>query len=82
MLELRDTVTDMLSTIYTDRFRAEYNQLKIRYDKLVAMVEKWDKGELNFVPTCPRELYTRQLDAMRDYLAVLEERAVFEKVDL
>lgn len=82
MLELRDTVTDMLSTIYTDRFRAEYNQLKIRYDKLVAMVEKWDKGELNFVPTCPRELYTRQLDAMRDYLAVLEERAVFEKVEL
>ncbi len=82
MLELRDTVTDMLSTIYTDRFRAEYNQLKIRYDKLVAMVEKWDKGKLNFVPTCPRELYTRQLDAMRDYLAVLEERAILEKVDL
>ena len=82
MLELRDTVTDMLSTIYTDRFRAEYNQLKIRYDKLVTMVEKWDKGELNFVPTCPRELYTRQLDAMIDYLAVLEERAIFEKVDL
>ena len=82
MLEFRDTVTDMLSTIYTDRFRAEYNQLKIRYDKLVAMVEKWDKGELNFVPTCPRELYTRQLDAMKDYLAVLEERAVLEKVEL
>lgn len=82
MLELRDTVTDMLSTIYTDRFRAEYNQLKIRYDKLVAMVEKWDKGELNFVPTCPRELYTRQLSAMKDYLTILEERAVLEKVDL
>ncbi len=82
MFELRDTVIDMLSTIYTDRFRAEYNQLKIRYDKLVTMVEKWDKGELNFVPTCPRELYTRQLDAMIDYLAVLEERAIFEKVDL
>lgn len=82
MLELRDTVTDMLSPIYTDRFRAEYNQLKIRYDKLVAMVEKWDKGELNFVPTCPRELYTRQLNAMRAYLDILEERAVLEKVDL
>ena len=46
MLELRDTVTDMLSTIYTDRFRAEYNQLKIRFDKLKAMIEKWDKGVL------------------------------------
>ena len=82
MLELRDTVTDMLSTIYTDRFKAEYNQLKIRFDKLNAMVEKWDKGELNFVPTCPRELYTRQLNAMKDYLTVLEERAALEKVDL
>lgn len=82
MLELRDTVTDMLSTIYTDRFRAEYNQLKIRFDKLKAMVEKWDKGELNFVPTCPREIYTRQLNAMRDYIDILEERAIFEKVDL
>ena len=82
MLELRDTVTDMLSTIYTDRFRAEYNQLKIRYDKLVVMVEKCDKGELDFVPTCPRELYTRQLNAMRAYLDILEERAVLEKVDL
>lgn len=82
MLELRDTVTDMVSPIYTDRFRAEYNQLKIRYDKLNAMVEKWDKGELNFVPTCPREIYTRQLNAMYDYLTILEERAVIEKVDL
>lgn len=82
MLELRDTVTDMVSPIYTDRFKAEYYQLKIRFDKLNAMVEKWDKGELDFVPTCPRELYTRQLNAMKDYLTILEERAVLEKVEL
>ena len=82
MLELRDTVTDMVSPIYTDRFKAEYYQLKIRFDKLNAMVEKWDKGELNFVPTCPREIYTRQLNVMKVYLDILEERAVLEKVEL
>ena len=82
MLELRDTVTDMVSPIYTDRFKAEYYQLKIRFDKLNAMVEKWDKGELNFVPTCPREIYTRQLNVMKIYLDILEERAVLEKVEL
>ena len=80
--ELKDTVAGMTSADYKERFKAEYYQLKIRFDKLNAMVEKWDKGELNFVPTCPRELYTRQLNAMKDYLTVLEERAALEKVDL
>lgn len=80
--ELKDTVTGMTSSDYKERFKAEYYQLKIRFDKLVAMVEKWDKGELNFVPTCSRELYTRQLNAMKDYLDILEERAILEKVDL
>lgn len=80
--ELKQTVELMNSSDYKERFKAEYYQLKIRFDKLVAMVEKWDKGELNFVPTCPRELYTRQLNAMKEYLVVLEERAVLENVEL
>lgn len=81
-MELKDTVEMMGSADYKERFRAEYYQLKVRYDKLVAMVEKWDKGELSFNPTCPRSIYDMQLSAMKNYLAVLEARAVIEGVEL
>lgn len=80
--ELKQTVELMNSSDYKERFKAEYYQLKIRYDKLNNMCEKWDKGELNFVPTCPRSTYTRQLYAMQLYLKILEERAIDEKIVL
>ena len=54
-MELKDTVQMMNSADYKDRFEAEYYQIVIRYEKLKAMLEKWDKGELNFTPTCPRK---------------------------
>jgi len=81
-MELKDTVTMMIDGDYKERFKAEYLQVKIRYDKLVNMCEKWDKGELNFTPTCDRNVYDRQLKAMKDYLSVLEERALKESVNL
>ena len=80
--ELKQTVELMNSSDYKERFKAEYYQLKIRYDKLHNMCEKWDKDELDFTPTCSREIYTRQLNAMKEYLTILEERAVLEKVEL
>ncbi len=80
--ELKDTVAGMTSADYKERFKAEYYQLKIRYDKLHNMCEKWDKDELDFVPTCSRFTYARQLNAMQFYLKILEERAVVEKIEL
>lgn len=82
MKELQETATMMCSADYKERFSAEYYQLKTRYEKLKAMVEKWDKGELNFTPTCPRSTYDLQLRAMADYKAVLEMRAKIEGVEL
>ena len=82
MKELKDTTEMMTSADYKERFAAEYYQLKIRYSKLKAMLEKWDKGELNFTPTCPRSTYDLQTKTMADYLAVLEARAVMEGVTL
>ncbi len=81
-MELKDTVEMMNSGDYKERFKAEYQQNIIRYQKLVAMLEKWDKGELNFEPTCPRSTYNMQIKAMTDYIAVLEARAVMEGIDL
>ena len=82
MKELKDTIEMMNSSDYKERFKAEYQQVVIRYKKLAAMLEKWDAGELNFEPTCPRSTYNMQIKSMTDYIAVLEARAVMEDVDL
>ena len=81
-MELKGTVEMMNSADYKERFKAEYLQAVIRYKKLQAMLDKWDNGELNFQPTCPRSTYNMQIKAMTDYIAVLEARAVMEGVEL
>ena len=82
MQDLKDTVVLMNSADYKERFQAEYYQVVIRYKKLKAMLDKWDNGELNFKPTCPRSIYNMQIKAMVDYIAVLEARAAIEGVQL
>lgn len=42
------------------------------------MLEKWDNGELNFTPICPRNTYDLQVVAMTDYIAILKVRAAME----
>lgn len=81
-MELKDTVQQMLSEDYKNRFKAEYYQAKIRYDELVDMLDRWDKGQLLFSPTCPRELLWRQVTVMEDYMDLLIERSIAEGIDL
>lgn len=81
-MELKDTVAMMTSSDYRERFKAEYAQLCIRFEKLRAMLEAWDAGKLSFMPTCPRSTYNIQVRAMVDYMAALEARAVMEGVSL
>ena len=81
-MELIDTVKLMNSSNYKERFKAEYYQTKIRYDKLFAMITKWDEGTLEFTPSCSRTLFGRQLHHMRMYLIDLECRAKIEGIDL
>jgi hypothetical protein len=80
--ELRDTIKMMNSEDYKERFKAEYYQVVIRYQKLKSMLNKWDNDQLEFAPTCPRSTYNMQITAMTDYIAVLEARAVMECVEL
>ena len=82
---LKDTVELMNSEDYKERFIAEYEQLTIRYKGLKNMLyrwDRWDRGELNFKPTCPRSLYNLQIRAMEDYIAVLQARAAIEGIVL
>lgn len=81
-MELKDTIKSMNSTDYQERFKAEYFQNVIRYQKLKEMLVKWDNGELTFNPVCPRSTYEMQIRAMTDYIAVLEARAVMEGIEL
>ncbi len=81
-MELKDTISMMESADYKERFKAEYHQLAIRLKKLREMLDKWDAGTLPFEPICPRSVYTRQVQAMGEYLDVLEIRALIESIHL
>ena len=72
----------MNSTDYKERFKEEYIQAAVRYEKLKAMLDKWDAGKLEFKPTCPRGVYNFQIRAMADYIASLEARAAIEHIEL
>lgn len=78
--ELRSTAIGMCSNDYKERFKAEYIQLAIRYKSLVNLCIKWDNSQLDFIPTCPREMYDDQLVVMKQYLDILEKRAEIENI--
>ena len=80
--KLSQTVDMMTSSDYKERFKAEYAQVVIRYKKLKNMLDKWDKNEITFTPTCPRSIYNMQIKAMKDYIAILEARSVMEHIIL
>ena len=81
-MELKDTIELMQSEDYKERFKAEYQQTKIRYDKLHAMIIKYEAGTLDFQPTCPIDLLRQQASYMGNYLYCLEVRAELEKIEL
>lgn len=81
-MDLKDTVELMNSEDYKERFKAEYVQTKIRYDKLDAMTVKYEAGTLNFTPSCPLELLKEQKKYMGNYIRTLRIRAEIEKIDL
>lgn len=81
-MELKDTIDMMMSSDYKERFKAEYYQLKIRITKLQDMLNKYDNGTLGFTPNCSINRLKYQLIAMSDYLNIMQDRAIFEDIDL
>ena len=93
MKELKNTVEMMNSPDYKKRFKAEYQQTKIRYEKLKAFNTKIEaadrvacfgtKSNLEAPKhDCPIELLTEQQNVMGRYLHILEVRAVIEGIEL
>lgn len=81
-MELKDTIELMYSLDYKERFKAEYYQTKIRYDKLHKMTTKYEAGTLEFTPSCSIELLREQKRNMGKYLHCLEVRAEIEGIEL
>ena len=81
-MELKDTIELMESNDYKERFKAEYYQTKIRYDKLHKMITKYEAWTLGFELICPIEILQEQANFMGKYLHTLEIRAEIEKIEL
>lgn len=76
------TIDLMNSEDYKDRFKGEYAQTLIRVRKLNNMLNKYDEGTLDFIPTCPIYLLRNQSAYMQAYLKAMKERAEYENIDL
>lgn len=86
------TVAGMLSPNYKERFKAEYQQTKIRYEKLKAFCNRIEAAVLTEnsnvksveMPRhdCPLDLLRDQQGHMGRYLHILEVRAVIEGIEL
>ena len=83
----------MCSADYKERFIAEYNQTKLRYEKLKKFNDTIEAAERtrcypNITPVaepphaCPIELLRQQQHAMGEYLHTLELRAIIENIAL
>ncbi len=81
-MELKDTIEMMNSADYKERFKAEYHQTRIRYEKLHKMVVKYEAGTLDFTPKYSLKLMKAQEKFMGLYLNCLEIRAEIEGIEL
>ena len=78
----KESASAMFSEDYKERFKAEHAQVLERRDRLFVMLKKWDHGELDFIPTCPRWVLENQRAYMDAYLETLELRAKIEQIPL
>ena len=73
-MELKDTVDGMLSNNWEERLKAEYNQLKIRIEKLSQYMNKLKQEEIQEHYNGELFQCNIQLLSMKDYLDAIENR--------
>ena len=90
MKNLKDTTAQMVSEDYKERFKAEYHQTRIRWEKLKNFCNRIEAADCvndkSIVREpehdCPLWVLRNQQEQMGHYLSVLELRAIIEHVDL
>lgn len=81
-MELKDTIVGMTSPDYKERLKAEYWQVKIRYEALIKFLYPANgvrEKELSFDQL---ELLMKQSFYMYEYMITLSKRAEIEGIDL
>ena len=92
-MELKDTIEMMQSDDYKERFKAEYLQTKIRYEKLKKFNNKIEAANLTRFNSpskvvkmpmhdCSDDMLKEQQHIMGHYLHLLEVRAEIEGIAL
>ena len=90
-MEFKDTIDMMNSGDYKERFKAEYYQTKIRYEKLKKFNTKIEAAHATmcsenavYMPKhdCPDGVLREQQRIMGEYLHILEIRAEIENIEL
>lgn len=98
MMDLKETLSLMTSEDYKERFKAEYYQTKIRYEKLRMFNTKIEAAHATDccgpigtpdrkrieMPKhdCPDYMLKEQERVMSEYLHILEVRAIIEGIEL
>lgn len=80
--ELHQTVKGMISDDYKERFKAEYKQLIIRFNKLRDIIYKAKTNNLEFKLSSSLQLLEAQASYMDAYASVLRDRAANEGINL
>lgn len=90
-MNFNDTIQMMTSEDYRERFKAEYWQTKIRYERLKKFLTRIEAANDTMYSNnpvempehdCPFDLLRKQQKVMGNYLHILEVRAIIERIDL
>lgn len=81
-MESKKIIELIQSDDWKERLKGEFYELEDRIEKLYDMLDKWDKGKLNFTPTSDRKLYNEQLSTMVTLRSILGLRAKEAGIEL
>lgn len=65
---------------YKTRLLPEYKEVVDKINKLRVFLNKWDNGQLSFVPRLSRANYSKTLKAMYTYKMLLESRMLTDGI--
>lgn len=79
-MELKDTVERMLSSDYSERLRAEYDQASIRLEELTKFLDKYENDPKSVILDCPVYMLYKTKFYLELYRNALQDRLAYEVI--
>ena len=79
-MELEDTIEGMLSSDYSERLKAEYDQASIRLRKLTKFLNKYEDDPKNVILECPVDMLYKTKFCLELYRSALQDRLIYEVI--